>query len=1031
MKKRLGGVLYGALSLILAVTPILTGSAVAAPGDQVDIVMSATLSADNVVVANLQNQGTESARNVEVSIFYFDENWNQLSATVMPPIPMLTAGETRTVVNQTIDPPFNTKVVQVWSQVVGVDETDPEELDTENNKVDLILTAPVLTSLTENLSGDLTPSFSSDVTSYTMTAATNEERIQITANYSRGSAMLLHMENMSDWGLTSGVAQEVPLRVGQNTLNIVTSEDGVNKTYTVVITRRDPNASSLVINELFVNPLDNGIAEDQFDFIEFKNISDEPVLLAGWSIEDENGRKVLTNENDSSLGANSYTQFSPIYLNTFLPNNGGTVKLYNPNGTLVQTVTYGVSVDGDTYARQDDGTFAWSSVPTPSRANVFTTVDLPDVAVVRADVRQDGIHLLLRADNAGIENQFISVLPRFVDENGQIVGLTAGVSASRMSFVAGEVKDVFISNDQLNNWLNEVTETTAALRLMVDTDNHVDESNNTNNIVDVPYPFQVSELGDLTIPSLQLSDVGVLVAEVKNEGTQSISGNVQLQGLWTNTFGDPLLDGNTYAASFTMTSWIDLEAGATTSVTIDDSDYFFNSRPADARGFRLMVNSNGSIAENSLLNNAGTVQPLPVVVTLKEVQVGGTSHTFDAGVFTRELTAVANGVTSLVVKPVSNDPQATVTVNGVAVNEDTGEATVALAEGTNTITLVVTSRDGLVTQTYTLTVTRNADVSGGSSGGSSGGGSSSGGGGGGGISPSTVSITPGLNNPLIVTAGQEGTLQYTFDGGRSLILKVVRGGVTSQTMFTAAPATVSGAQNPGTIFNNAVFDINAVNTLNQPVTTFPADLTVILTIPGLDSTANVNVYYLNEATNAWVLVPGATFTNGVVQFTTNHLTKFALLRTTAQNTNTGTGTVTAPAPVQQVLGTRISALDELISGTKYGTRSAKVLELQKELQARGYIAKSFKVTNYYGPVTQAAVKKYQAEQKKAGQAAVLGTKVMDISSLMNSTKRGTRSEAVRQLQVELKKLGYFPQHVDTTGFYGAITADAVAKYRNQ
>ncbi len=70
--------------------------------------------------------------------------------------------------------------------------------------------------------------------------------------------------------------------------------------------------------------------------------------------------------------------------------------------------------------------------------------------------------------------------------------------------------------------------------------------------------------------------------------------------------------------------------------------------------------------------------------------------------------SVKNTVTSMTVKPVTTDGNATVKVNGTAVASGTVSPPIELAVGPNTITATVTAQDGATTKTYTITVTRAA-----------------------------------------------------------------------------------------------------------------------------------------------------------------------------------------------------------------------------------------------------------------------------------------------------------------------------------
>jgi sorbitol-specific phosphotransferase system component IIA len=63
-------------------------------------------------------------------------------------------------------------------------------------------------------------------------------------------------------------------------------------------------------------------------------------------------------------------------------------------------------------------------------------------------------------------------------------------------------------------------------------------------------------------------------------------------------------------------------------------------------------------------------------------------------------------ITVTTVTPTTDDANATVTVNGVAVISGTASGSISLDEGPNTITVIVTAEDGTTTRTYTIDVDR-------------------------------------------------------------------------------------------------------------------------------------------------------------------------------------------------------------------------------------------------------------------------------------------------------------------------------------
>jgi uncharacterized repeat protein (TIGR02543 family) len=89
------------------------------------------------------------------------------------------------------------------------------------------------------------------------------------------------------------------------------------------------------------------------------------------------------------------------------------------------------------------------------------------------------------------------------------------------------------------------------------------------------------------------------------------------------------------------------------------------------------------------------------------LSAGSLSPTFASGT-TSYTTSVPFTTTSLTVTPTLLDSAASVKVNGNAVASGSASAGIALAVGSNTISVVGTAQDGSTTATYTLTITRAA-----------------------------------------------------------------------------------------------------------------------------------------------------------------------------------------------------------------------------------------------------------------------------------------------------------------------------------
>jgi hypothetical protein len=169
-----------------------------------------------------------------------------------------------------------------------------------------------------------------------------------------------------------------------------------------------------------------------------------------------------------------------------------------------------------------------------------------------------------------------------------------------------------------------------------------------------------------------------------------------------------------------------------------------------------------------------------------------------------------------------------------------------------------------------------------SSGGSSGGGSSTP------SEPTTVTVVANSTAPknITISTTQNGSLAQSLSDGSKVEIAILSGTVSAQTTISVVGAAIGNnlapAQSAGiTMVSSQVFDIKAVDTSNKAVSSFSKPLTITLTIPNLPSnTSNLGVYYFNETSTAWVLVPGAVFdtVNKKVSFSVNHLTDFAVFK---------------------------------------------------------------------------------------------------------------------------------------------------------
>lgn len=121
-----------------------------------------------------------------------------------------------------------------------------------------------------------------------------------------------------------------------------------------------------------------------------------------------------------------------------------------------------------------------------------------------------------------------------------------------------------------------------------------------------------------------------------------------------------------------------------------------------------------------------------------------------------------------------------------------------------------------------------------------------------------------------------------------------------------------------------------------------------------------------------------------------------------------------------------------------GMSGEAVRQLQLKLQALGFY--QYSITGYFGSITRAAVISFQISKNispvgavgpltraalNAGSSVTLATPYLFTQDL----SFGMRSEAVRQLQLRLKSLGYFQNSI-ATGYFGSYTNAAVVSFQS-
>jgi len=138
----------------------------------------------------------------------------------------------------------------------------------------------------------------------------------------------------------------------------------------------------VVINEIYPNPKGS---DQKGEFIELKNLGQKEVNLNNWKLsKDESISYSLATKNFSSLTipAQGFFLLPRKKTSLVLKNKEDTIKLFQSNGQLLDVVSYTEAPEGQSYARDTDAQWKWTTVPTPGKENIIALPNRSPQAVL-------------------------------------------------------------------------------------------------------------------------------------------------------------------------------------------------------------------------------------------------------------------------------------------------------------------------------------------------------------------------------------------------------------------------------------------------------------------------------------------------------------------------------------------------------------------------------------------------------------------------------------------------------------------------
>lgn len=140
--------------------------------------------------------------------------------------------------------------------------------------------------------------------------------------------------------------------------------------------------SKVKITEIYPNPPGS---DSNDEFIELYNTGAETTDITDWKLGDGSKKRYTLKE--GTIPPGGYLVLKRSTTGIALNNSGGEeVGLYDPNGAIVEKAQYtGSAVEGQSWAKKDDGSWAWTTEVTPSEANVIAGKSAAPIIAIDGD----------------------------------------------------------------------------------------------------------------------------------------------------------------------------------------------------------------------------------------------------------------------------------------------------------------------------------------------------------------------------------------------------------------------------------------------------------------------------------------------------------------------------------------------------------------------------------------------------------------------------------------------------------------------
>ncbi len=601
----------------------------------------------------------------------------------------------------------------------------------------VVTRAPSTDATLSNLaisSGTLTPAFAPATTGYTASVPSTVASITLTPTTSNAGATV----SVNGVPVISGAASApIALVAGPNTITtVVTAQDGITTiTYTLVVTRApstDATLSNLAISSGTLTPVFTPATTSYTASVPstVASITVTPTTNNAGATVSVNGVAVISGAASAPIAL----LVGPNTITTLVTAQDGITT-----STYTIVITRGPSTDATlSNLAISSGTLtpAFAPLVTSYTAGVANTVAsitvTPTTSDAGATVSVNGTAVPSGTASAPIALIVgTNIITTVVTAQDGLTKSTYTITVTRAPSAAATLANLTISSGTLTPAFAALTTSYAAAVA-----NAVASITVTPTTADVSATVTVNGLpvlsgtpsapvalvaGPNTITVLVTAQDGVTTASYTIVVTRAASAIATLSNL-TISSGTltPAFASGTTSYSATVANTV---ASLTVTPTTSDANatVTVNGNPVSSgtpsAPLPLVVGTNtitlvvtaqdGSTASYTLT----VTRALSPVATLSNLVLssGPLLPAFASGTISYSA-SVPNATTNVTLTPTVTDPNATVTVNGLAVSSGTPSAAITLQVGTNIITTVVTAQDG-TKGTYTITLSRTPSAS--------------------------------------------------------------------------------------------------------------------------------------------------------------------------------------------------------------------------------------------------------------------------------------------------------------------------------